>query len=184
MHALIIAQGWSWRQIQNSNKIFRVMGVKARIGVIGGNICSSEIAQTAEAVGAEIARRGAVLICGGLTGVMEAACRGAKSAGGTTIGILPGFDAAEANAYVDIPIVTGMSYARNLIIVRSCEAIIAIDGRYGTLSELAFALQLKKPVIGLALSWEISPEIIKARSPKEAVELAFQAINPQRRKDA
>ena len=160
------------------------MNNRVRIGVIGGNSCSNEIAQLAEAVGAEIARRGAILICGGLTGVMEAACRGAKSVGGTTIGILPGFDAADSNAYVDIPIVTGLSYARNLIIVRSCEAIIAIDGRYGTLSELAFALQLKKPVVGLALSWEISPEIIKAQSPKEAVELAFDAISSQRRKDA
>lgn len=162
------------------------MGVnrQPRIGVIGGNSCPRGIAQMAEAVGAEIARRGAILICGGLTGVMEAACRGAKSAGGTTIGVLPGFDTTEANDYVDIPIVTGMSYARNLIIVRSCDVIIAIDGRYGTLSELAFALQLKKPVIGLALPWEIGPEILKARSPQEAVELAFGTINPQRRKDA
>ncbi len=130
------------------------MGVnkQPRIGVIGGNSCPSEITQMAGAVGVEIARRGAILICGGLTGVMEAACRGAKSAGGTTIGVLPGFDATEANDYVDIPIVTGMSYARNLIIVCSC--------------------------------WEISPEILKARDPKEAVELASRTINSQRRKDA
>ena len=88
-------------------------------------------------VGRELARRGAVVVCGGLTGVMEAVCRGAKEAGGTTVGILPGHDPAEANPYVDIPLPTGMGYARNAIVAKAGLAVIAIEGAYGTLSEMA-----------------------------------------------
>jgi len=111
------------------------------IAVIGGNQCSPQETELAEEVGRELARRGAILICGGLSGVMEAACKGAQSEGGITIGVLPGDNRQAANPYVQIPIVTGMGYARNAIIVKSAQAIIAIDGVYGTLSEIGHALQ-------------------------------------------
>ena len=144
------------------------------IGIIGGGSCSEEIAKVAEEVGEELARRGAALICGGHGGVMEAACRGAKRAAGLTIGILPGTDPGEANPYIDIPIATGLGQARNLVLVTAAAALIAIDGEYGTLSELGFALKLGKRVVGLA-TWEI-PGVIVARSPKKAVELALQGL--------
>jgi hypothetical protein len=119
------------------------------VAVIGGSDASSEALDKAEAAGREIARHGATLVCGGLGGVMEAACRGCRDAGGTTIGILPGTDASEANPYVDVPVVTGMGQARNLVIVRTADAVIAIGGGFGTLSEMAFALRLGKPLVGI-----------------------------------
>jgi hypothetical protein len=100
---------------------------------------------------------------------MEAAAKGAKEAGGLTVGILPGFHSGEANPYIDVVVVTGMSYARNIIVVRSSDALIAIEGKYGTLSEIAFALQLHKPIVGLN-TWKVSKEIISLSSPVEAVE--------------
>jgi hypothetical protein len=143
-----------------------------QIGVIGSSECSSKTKKLAEEVGREIARRGATLVCGGLGGVMEAAARGAKEAGGLTVGILPGSHAGEANPYIDVVVVTGMSYARNIIVVRSSDALIAIEGKYGTLSEIAFALQLHKPIVGLN-TWKVSEEIISLSSPVEAVEKAI-----------
>src|ERR671926_372725 len=116
--------------------------MKTIIGVIGPAEASEAEYRTGEEVGREVARRDGVLVCGGLGGVMEAACRGAKSEGGLTVGIVPGFSIYDANPYVDIPIVTGISHARNVIVVRSSSAIIAIGGSYGTLSEIAFALKL------------------------------------------
>lgn len=148
------------------------------IAVIGGAFCDPETASLAEEIGREIAKRGAILICGGLGGVMEAACRGAKSQGGLTVGILPGTSSSDANPYVDIPIVTGMGEARNVIVVRSANAVIAVDGEYGTLSEIAYALKFGIPVIGLK-TWELFREgkkvgeIVEAESPKEAVEKAI-----------
>lgn len=150
---------------------------KARIGVIGGGQCTREAYALALEVGRRIAERGGILISGGLGGVMEAASRGAKEAGGLTIGILPGFSASEANPYVDIPIVTGMSLARNLIIVRTAQVLIAIEGGYGTLSEIAFALQLEVPLVGLKLSFS-DEKIIMAENPEDAVEKAFAALSP------
>ncbi len=141
------------------------------IGIIGGGDCDSELSGMAEEVGREIAGKGAVLVCGGLGGVMEAAARGAKREGGTTVGILPGTDEKEANPYIDIPIVTGLGHARNVLVVRSSEVLIAIGGRYGTLSEIAIALKLGKPVIGLR-TWDIDQKIIRADSPREAAEKA------------
>lgn len=141
------------------------------IGVIGGNQASDEILKLAEQVGDEIAKSGFVLICGGRGGVMEAACRGAKKAGGITVGILPGDTRQQANGFVDIPIVTGLGIGRNIIVVRSSQAIIALDGKYGTLSEIAHALRLGIPVIGLK-TWQISEDINTVNNPKEAVELA------------
>ncbi len=144
------------------------------IGVIGGGSCSAELAAQAEAVGEGLARRGLTVICGGHGGVMEAVCRGAKRAGGLTIGVLPGSDPKEANPYVDIPIPTGLGQARNLVIINAAAAIIAIDGGYGTLSELGFALKLGKRVVGLA-TWEV-PGVIMAGSPVEAVALALHGL--------
>ncbi|HEX9976426.1 MAG TPA: TIGR00725 family protein, partial [Dehalococcoidales bacterium] len=119
-----------------------------------------------------------IVVCGGLGGVMEAACRGASSAGGLTIGILPGDSARAANPYVQIPIVTGLGYARNALVVKSAQAVIAIGGSYGTLSETAFALQSNIPIIGLktwALSRNGQPDdsIIRTESPTEAVKIAL-----------
>lgn len=137
------------------------------IAVIGGHSCSGDIAQIAETIGEEIARMDATLICGGLSGVMEAACKGAKSAGGQTIGILPGHNKEEANPYVDIPIVTGLGYMRNNLVVKNADIIIAIDGKEGTLSEIAFALQMKKPIIGIN-TWDI-PGLIQVKGAQEAI---------------
>lgn len=147
-----------------------------RIGVVGSGQCSDAVYALAEAVGQGIAERGGLLICGGLGGVMEGASKGAKDAGGITIGILPGVSADEANPYIDIPIVTGMSLARNLIIVRSSQAIIAIEGGYGTLSEVAFALQLGVPLIGLHVGFH-DDKIIKAIDPADAVKKACAVIS-------
>jgi uncharacterized protein (TIGR00725 family) len=149
------------------------------IAVVGGGICSKEEASIAEAVGRELAGRGAMLVCGGLGGVMEAACRGAKAAGGATIGILPGYSRHDANRYVDIPIVTGLGEARNSLVVRTGQAVIAIGGEYGTLSEIAYALKLGVPVIGVR-TWRLSrpgsaplKEIIEVDTPVEAVSRAL-----------
>jgi len=138
------------------------------IGVIGQFACDSKIAKKAEEVGCEIAKRGHKLVCGGMGGVMESACKGAKKAGGTTIGILPGKSKFDGNHYVDIPIVTAMSHARNAIIVRTADALIAVGGRYGTLSEIALALSIAKPVYGIG-TWEIKG-VEKVSSVKEALD--------------
>jgi uncharacterized protein (TIGR00725 family) len=151
------------------------------ISVIGGKDCAAEEERIAEEVGAELGRRGITLVCGGLGGVMEAACRGARSAGGTTVGVLPGSSREAANPYVDIPIVTGMGEARNVIVAFSGQAVIAIDGEYGTLSEIAHARRAGIPVVGLN-TWSLSNKgkeddsIIVAASAKEAVEKAVAAI--------
>ncbi|MBA7700538.1 hypothetical protein ES703_109253 [subsurface metagenome] len=148
------------------------------IAVIGGGQCSKEEAQLAEEVGREIARQGAILVCGGLGGIMEAACRGASSEGGVTIGILPGDSYQAANPHIQIPIVTGMGYARNVIVVKSARAVIAVGGNYGTLSEISHALQSGIPVIGLT-TWSLSRNgqqdnsIIPAQNPVEAVNKAL-----------
>lgn len=145
---------------------------KKIIGLIGGSVCTKDIEEAAERVGKGIAERGGILICGGLGGVMEAGCRGAKEAGGMTIGILPGMNPNDANKYVDIPIPTGIGYARNIIIVNASDSVIAVNGKFGTLSEIAFCLQFGVPVIGL-FSWEIDPSIIIANTPEQAVDIAF-----------
>jgi len=157
---------------------------KKIIAVIGGSQCSAQEAEVAEAVGRELAKQGAIVICGGLGGVMEAACRGASTAGGTTIGILPGDNRQVANPFVQIPIVTGLGYARNVIIAKSAQAVIAVGGSYGTLSEISHALQSDIPVIGLN-TWSLSrngqPDnsIIPAQSPAAAVEKALSLANKQ-----
>ncbi|MEA2363111.1 MAG: hypothetical protein QOD71_2256 [Thermoleophilaceae bacterium] len=122
-------------------------------------------------VGRLVAERGAVLVCGGLGGAMEAACRGAKEAGGMTVGILPGPDRAAANRYVDIALPTGLGEARNALVVRAADAVIAVGGGYGTLSEIAFALKAGKRVIGLD-TWEIEG-VSPADGPEAAVAAAL-----------
>jgi len=150
------------------------------IAIIGGGKCSKKVANLAEEVGRELANHNATLICGGLGGVMEAACKGARQAGGQTIGILPGNRAADANEYVGVPIVTGMGEMRNVIIVKSAQAVIAIDGEFGTLSEIGHALKNSIPVIGLH-TWELSKQgkpkdaIIIAENASDAVEKAIAA---------
>ncbi|MFQ6100497.1 MAG: TIGR00725 family protein [Anaerolineae bacterium] len=148
------------------------------IGVIGGSAPTMDEERVAEGVGRALAQAGAVLVCGGRGGVMEAACRGAKSAGGLTVGILPGTETSEANPYVDVPIVTGLRCARNVIVARTAQAVIAVGGSYGTLSEIAFALNFGRPVVGLG-TWEVRREghppalILRASTPEEAVERAL-----------
>jgi len=151
---------------------------KKIIAVIGAGQPSPEEAKLAEEVGRELAKQGAILVCGGLGGVMESACRGASSAGGITIGILPGDSPKAANPYVQISIVTGIGYARNIAVVKSAQAVIAIGGSYGTLSEIAHARQSGIPVIGLntwALSKDGQPDnsIIPVENPTEAVNKAL-----------
>lgn len=153
---------------------------KLIVAVVGARNCNKKTYALAEQVGFELARRGATVVCGGLGGVMQAACKGAKSAGGRTLGILPGKNYRDANPYVDIPIVTGLGEARNSIVVRTARAIIAVGGEYGTLSEIAFALKFGIPVIGLG-TWQLARDkkrarIIEARDAKEAVEFALSAI--------
>jgi uncharacterized protein (TIGR00725 family) len=151
---------------------------KKFIAVIGGFPCSPEEAKMAEIVGRELARKGAILVCGGEGGVMEAVCKGAQSEGGTTVGVLPGDSRRTANPYVSIPIVTGIGAARNIIIIKSAKAVIAIGGGYGTLSEIGFALKLKVPVIAVN-TWSFSRNnqrdnsLILTEDPVAAAELAF-----------
>ena len=138
------------------------------IGVIGAGECTIEVFNQALELGQLLGESGFNVICGGLGGVMEAVCKGIKSKNGTTIGILPGNEISEANQYIDFPIATGMGIGRNIIIIRSAAAVIAVNGKYGTLSEVAYALQLNKPIIGLN-TWDVSEDIIKVDTPIEAV---------------
>jgi uncharacterized protein (TIGR00725 family) len=148
--------------------------VQARryIGVIGAGECDAELGRLAEAVGRGIAEAGAVLVCGGMGGVMEAACRGAKTAGGTTLGILPGRDRTGANEYLDFAVATGINEARNLAIIRTADVLVAVGGSYGTLSEIGFALKAGKNVVGLN-TWEIDG-IVRVATAEEAVRLAAE----------
>ncbi len=155
---------------------------KPRIGVIGPATCDARVWELAREVGRCIARAGAILICGGMGGVMEAAACGAREAGGLSVGILPGSEASEANSWIDIPVVTGMGNARNAINVLSSQAVIAIRGSYGTLSEIALALKCGVPVIGLE-TWGLAPpggepvpQITLATTPAGAVATALGCI--------
>jgi uncharacterized protein (TIGR00725 family) len=139
-----------------------------QIAVVGGGDCSPRIRDMAFALGRLLAQSGHILLCGGLGGVMEAASCGARSAGGLVVGILPG-EREETNPCVGIAIATGMGHARNVIIVKSADAVIALPGEHGTLSEIALALKMGKKVVCLH-SWAI-PGTLKAETPEEAVEL-------------
>lgn len=157
------------------------------ISVIGGEVCAPETLAAAETVGRELAKAGATVVCGGRGGVMEAACRGARSAGGHTIGILPGPgpEAGAPNSYVEFPIYTGMGFARNVMVVLTGQAVIAIAGSYGTLSEISYALIHDIPVIGLD-TWDFNyhghdnGKIVRATDPLKAAELAITLAKAHR----
>jgi uncharacterized protein (TIGR00725 family) len=144
---------------------------RIRVAVIGGSRPPRAALLQAAEVGRLLAARGAVLVCGGLGGVMEAAARGVREAGGLTVGILPGPDPAAANLYIDVPVATGLGYTRNSLVVLNADAVIAVDGEYGTLSEIAYALIYGKKVVGLG-TWEIKG-VVPAGDPEEAVRLAL-----------
>lgn len=146
------------------------------IGVVGGRDADRETLRLAEDAGRHIARRGALLICGGMGGVMEAACRGARAEGGTTVGILPTTDRGDANAWIDIAIATGLGVARNAVIVHSSDGIIAVGGRYGTLSEMAYARQLGTPLVSLG-SWRFDDTVTVAANADEALDLLFKQMS-------
>ena len=144
----------------------------AQIAVVGSG---TEWAPAAEEVGRLLAERGCVVVCGGLGEVMEAAARGAKQAGGTTVGIVPGESVREANAWIDYAVATGTGHARNLAVVASCEATIAVGGRWGTLAEIGFARVLGRPVVVLEHGWAVEGEgVERAATPAEAVEVALR----------
>ena len=144
---------------------------KIQIAVAGGAQASSDEYETARAVGRLIAESGAVLLCGGLGGVMEAACRGAQEQGGTTVGIISG--TGDGNPYLGIVVRTGLGHGRNVLVAQSGDALIAVGGSYGTLSEIAIALKTGCPVFGLA-TWEIEG-VVSCGTPDEAVKRALEA---------
>ena len=147
---------------------------RIRIAVIGGSRPGRQAADSAFEVGRLIARAGAVVVCGGLGGVMEAACRGAREEGGFAVGILPGGSPAEANPWVDVPIATGLGYTRNALVVINADAVIAVDGEYGTLSEIAYGKIHGKKVVGLG-TWDVKGLVIAA-TPEDAVRMALEGL--------
>jgi uncharacterized protein (TIGR00725 family) len=153
-------------------------GGRLHVAVIGAGTATADETDVAVRVGRAVAEAGAVLVCGGLGGVMEAACRGARQAGGTTVGILPGSDRAEANPYVDVVVPTGMGEARNALVVGSADAVVAVGGGLGTLSEIALALRAGTAVVGLG-TWDLARPgvpldgLVAVSGPVEAVALAL-----------
>jgi uncharacterized protein (TIGR00725 family) len=154
---------------------------RAWIAIAGAGSASPAELEAAEEAGAAVAEAGCGLVCGGLGGVMEAACRGAKAGGGTTVGILPGYDREAANQYVDVAVATGLGEARNALVVRAADVLIAVGGSWGTLSEIALALRSGKRVVGLG-TWEMSRRgepidgVLPAMSGEEAVGLALDSV--------
>ena len=145
------------------------------IGVIGAGQCDDGIYRLAMEVGKEIAKRGAILVCGGLSGVMEAAAKGASAAGGLTVGILPGPSTNSANPYIKVPVATDMGQARNVIIANTADGLVAVSGGAGTLSEIGHGLKLGKPVVGLRTIPDLKG-VHYLDTPQEAVALVFQLI--------
>ena len=162
-----------------------VGGAAVYVAVSGGGDADEETCGQAEELGRELARRGAVVVTGGLGGAMEAACRGAKAEGGTTIGILPSDDRADANAWVDTAVPTGLGEGRNALVVRAADVVVAVAGEFGTLSEIALALRLGRPVVGLG-TWELARRgervdaVVVASSPADAAEKAMALARPTR----
>ncbi len=141
---------------------------KKIVSVIGGHACNKEVEQLAYNLGEKLAKVVDILACGGLSGTMKAVCQGFKAGGGLTIGILPGYDKDAANAFVDIAIPTGMGLARNVLVVKSADVVVALPGQMGTLSEIAYCLQFSMPVISLN-SWDIKG-VIKVKTVEEAID--------------
>jgi len=159
-----------WRE-----ELKRRLGGRRIVGISGGGHCSSEISKAAEEVGALLAQRGVVVLTGGLGGVMEAASYGTKRSGGITLGLLPGTDARAANPYVDWAIPTGWREGRNFLLSFLSDGLIAVDGEYGTLSEIALALKLGRPAVGLLVEWEL-PDLLRVKRPQEAVEGLWERL--------
>ncbi len=155
------------------------------VAVVGGSSAGADVCRAAEDVGRELARHGAIVVSGGLGGVMAAACRGAKAGGGLTLGLLPGDDRQERNAWVDVAVPTGMGEARNALVVRTADALVAVGGEFGTLSEIALALRAGKPVVGLG-TWELVRDgrpleaVVAAATPAEAAERAVALARERR----
>jgi uncharacterized protein (TIGR00725 family) len=149
------------------------------IAVVGGSVCTPQEAEWAAAVGRLVAEAGAVLLCGGLGGVMEAAARGAKAAGGVTVGLLPGSDPAAANPSIDIALATGLGEMRNALLVRAAGAVIAIGGGWGTLSEIALACRMRTPIVGLHDAFTAAVEIPRRERPEDAVAWALEQVRRQ-----
>ena len=145
------------------------------VAVIGGGHADTEICNLAREVGREVARRGAVLLCGGLGGVMAAAAQGASEAGGVSLGVLPDADRGRANPHLTYSIATNLGHARNILIAHSADGVIAVDGDYGTISEAAIALKLGKPVVALKADWDLR-SLKRAASAQEAVALVWAAL--------
>ena len=151
------------------------------MAVVGSGEAPASDLEVAEAVGRGLGSRGAVVVCGGLGGVMEAACRGARSVGATTVGILPGHDRAAANEFVDVAVATGLGEARNALVVRAVDAVVAVGGSWGTLSEIALALRTGVPVVGVG-TWEMSrggepvDGVVAAADADEAVAAVFERL--------
>jgi len=146
---------------------------KPVIAVIGAGKCSKKLRDMAADVGRYIAENGGVVVCGGLGGIMEGAARGAKEAGGTTIGIIPSDNKEDANEFIDFVIATGIGQARNILVVNSADAIVALPGKYGTLTEMAFALNAGKPIVSVS-AWNLGDEIRQEEDPIEAAKLALE----------
>ena len=138
------------------------------MGIVGAAACDQSLYRLAERVGELVGRKGWVLLCGGLGGVMEASAKGARKEGALTVGILPGPERSAANPYIDVALPTDMGHARNTIIARAADALIAVGGGFGTLSEIALARKMGKKVVSLS-SWDVSPEVTVVGTPEEAL---------------
>ena len=149
------------------------------VAVIGSSVADADLAGDAEAIGRALGEGGAVIVCGGLGGVMEAACRGARSARATSVGLLPGPDRSAANDFVTLAVATGIGELRNALVVSAADAVLAVGGEFGTLSEIGLALRLGKPVVGLR-TWELArggladERIVRAETPEQAARLALE----------
>ena len=146
---------------------------KPVIAIVGAGKCSKKLRDNAATVGRYVAKNDGVVVCGGLGGIMEGAARGAWEGGGVSIGILPSDDRADANKFVTFAIPTGFGEARNMMVIRAADAVVAFPGKFGTLSEMAFALKLGKPLISLS-AWKLGDEIVAVEDPAEAAEKAME----------
>ena len=153
-------------------------GRKPVIAIICAGKCSKKLYDMAAEIGRYVAENGGVVLCGGLGGIMEGAARGAKEAGGTTIGIIPSENKADANQFIDHVIPTGFGQARNVLVVRAADAIVALPGKFGTLSEMAFALVSGKPIISVQ-AWKLGEEIQQVEDPLEAAKIAMELARKQ-----
>ena len=150
---------------------------KRIVGVIGGHNCTEEVEQLAHKLGKKLAKVVSILTCGGLSGVMKAVAKGFKAGGGLTIGITPGYNKNEANSFIDVVIPTGLGLARNVLVVKSADVVVALPGEAGTLSEIAYCLQFGIPVISLK-SWDI-PGVIKVDTVEEAIREVKAKLKPR-----